>query len=412
MNHLLPFRPLRHPAASGRLILGTWLVLSCAVRALPAAEFSPAVVYQNGHEGYNAYRIPALVQAANGDLLALCEAREGGDASEIDLVLKRSRDDGRTWGPLVVVQESDQFRELFPANAPPITVGNPAPVVDRLDPAHPGRIWLPFTLENDRVFVTYSDDHGVTWAPRREITRDVKRPGWGWYATGPVHSIQLQRGKHRGRLVVPADHRLGAGGTDRGLEGAQALLSDDHGLTWRLGAVDTTYDDDLKANETTVVELNDGRLYFNTRDQNGKAAGTRGIAYSSDGGESFDQSGEARYKWFAPAGSPFDPPVVQCSLLRAASRVDGDDLDLILFCGPDESGPTGPGRTDLRLRYTTDETSTWHDGPLIHEGPAAYSDMVRLRAGEYGLLFEAGLKENRRYDRIHFVRVTRSDLKL
>ena len=82
-------------------------------------------------------------------------------------------------------------------------------------------------------------------------------------------------GEHRGRLVIPADHRLGDDGADRGPEGAQALLSDDHGQTWRLGAIDDTYEDDFKANETTVVELNDGRLYFNSRDQNGAAAGTR-----------------------------------------------------------------------------------------------------------------------------------------
>lgn len=375
-----------------------------------AEEFKSTTVFRNSSDGYNIYRIPAIVRARNGDLLAFCEARAGGDASEIDLVLKRSSNDGKTWQTLQVVQESEHFRNLFSAKAPPITIGNAAPVVDLLDPLHPGRIWLPFTVENDRVFVTYSDDHGKTWAARREITNDAKKKNWGWYATGPVHSIQLQRGEHRGRLVVPADHRLGK--QDRGPEGAQAILSDDHGKTWRLGAIDDTYDDDLKANETTVVELNDGRLYFNTRNQKGKAKGTRGGAYSSDGGESFDRSPHSAYKWFVPEPAPFDPPVVQCSLLRAASTIDGDELDLILFSGPDESGPSGKGRSDLRLRYSTDETVTWHDGPLIHEGPAAYSDMVRLRKGQFGIVFEAGKKGGDRYDQIRFVRFHLDALKI
>jgi len=380
------------------------IVSSFSIGSVRAETLTSRTVFQNGTEGYNVFRIPALVRAANGDLLAFCEARQGGDASEIDLVLKRSTDGGDSWRSLQVVQESDDFRDQIKDDSIAITVGNPAPVVDRLDPNHPGRIWLPFTLENDRVFVTYSDDHGKSWAPRREITPAVKRDNWGWYATGPVHSIQLQHGRYRGRLVVPADHRLGDDGADRGLEGAQVLISDDHGKTWRLGAVDDTYNDDLKANETTVVELNDGRLYFSTRDQKGKAAGTRGGAYSDDGGESFVVSGDAHYKWFVPEPDPLDPPVVQCALLRVSTLTDGDDKNLILFSGPDENGPTGKGRSDLRLRYSTDETKTWRDGPLIHEGPAAYSDMALLPDGQVGILFEAGVKGSKRYDRILFQR--------
>ena len=374
-------------------------------------EFSAVTVFRNGTEGYQVFRIPAVIKAVNGDLLAFCEARAGGDASETDLVSKRSSDGGRTWQKLAVVLESDDFRGLFVGDVPPITVGNPAPVVDLLDPNHPGRLWLPFTVENNRVFVTYSDDHGTTWALRREITPEVKRNAWGWYATGPVHSIQLQRGKYRGRLVVPADHRLGDSGADRGPEGAQAIISDDHGKSWQLGAIDDTYDDDLKANETTVVELNDGRLYFNTRDQNGDAAGTRGGAYSSDGGQTFDPSQGTDYKYFVPEGPPFDPPVVQCALLRAGSVLNGDERDLILFSGPDEGGPSGKGCSDLRVRYSTDETSSWHDGPLIHEGPAAYSDMVRLRPGDIGILFEAGSKGRKRCDSINFLQFGVTDLK-
>lgn len=393
-----------------RLILSLITTLSIGLVPLSAADFTAVNVFRNGSDGYNVFRIPALIKADNGDLLAFCEARTGGDASQIDLVLKRSSDDGKSWGPIEVVQNHRDFRSLFGDDPPPITVGNPAPVVDQQDPNHPGRIWLPFTLENDRVFVTYSDDHGRSWAQRREITTDVKLDGWGWYATGPVHSIQLQRGKHRGRLVVPCDHRIGAKGADKGPLGAHAIFSDDHGKTWQLGAVDDTYDDGMNANETTVVELNDGRLYFNTRDQNGEAKGTRAAAYSRDGGQSFVRSDQAKYKWFVPEGEPLDPPVVQSALLRALSTADGDQRDLILFSGPDENGPSGKGRSDLRLRYSTDEAATWNDGPLIHVGPAAYSDMVELEKGVFGIVFEAG--EKKRYDEIRYVRFTVDDLGL
>jgi sialidase-1 len=357
------------------------------------------------------FRIPAVIQAANGDLLAFCEARSGGDASEIDLVSKRSVDGGKTWQALNVVLDDQSFRNLYKNPNTEITVGNPAPVVDLIDLNFPGRIWLPFTVENDRVFVTYSDDHGMTWAKRREITSTVKKADWGWYATGPVHSIQLQHGKLRGRLVIPADHRLGDDGADRGLEGAQAIISDDHGMTWRLGAIDDTYDDDLKANETSVVELGDGRLYFNTRDQKGKANGTRGAAYSHDGGDSFSRSTNETYKWFVPQGDPIDPPVVQCSLIRLSKQA-GDSNDIVLFSGPDENGPTGIGRSDLRLRYSTDETASWRDGLLVHEGPAAYSDMVRIEPNKVGILFEAGDQGGSPYQRIDFACISVDDIAL
>ena len=380
-------------------------VLLPLVFVMQVIGIETTTVFRNGTDGYPVFRIPAIVRAANGDLLAFCEARQAGDASEIDLVLKRSSDGGLTWSRLKVVQESDEFRDRLGPNPPPITVGNPAPVVDQLDPQYAGRIWLPFTLENDRVFVTYSDDHGNSWSPAKEITDRVKRPTWGWYATGPVHSIQIQQGVHRGRLVVPCDHRLGVAGQDRGVNGAHVVYSDDHGQTWQLGAVDDSYQDPLNANETSVVELNDGQLYFNTRDQNGSAPGTRGFSYSPDAGQSFaPPPDDEQFKFFAPTDVYLDPPVVQCALQRVSSQRNGDPTNLILFSGPDENGPTGKGRSDLRIRYSTDETRSWHDGVLLHVGPAAYSDMVVIptRPRRVGVLFEAGPPEAERYDRILF----------
>lgn len=388
---------------SARLCGLAALMTMCLFATATAEDFPAVPVFVAGQDGYNGFRIPAVIKAANGDVLAFCEARSGGDASEIDLVMKRSVDNGKTWGTLQVVQNHKNFRGLFGENPPPITVGNPAPVVDLLDPEHRGRIWLPFTVENDRVFVTHSDDHGKTWSKRREITRDVKLEPWGWYATGPVHSIQIQNGKHRGRLVVPADHRIGADGADRGENGAQAFYSDDHGQSWKLGAVDDTYADGLNANETSVVELADGTLYFNTRDQNGKAKGTRGAAWSRDGGVTFD-SGDKNWRAFAPVTETLDPPVVQCSLLRTADN-------LVLFCGPDENGPTGKGRSDLRIRYSVDNARTWQDGPLIHTGPAAYSDMVELQPNTVGILFEAGDKGKSAYQTIRFTTVVTKQIR-
>jgi sialidase-1 len=154
------------------------MLLSVVALSLYALEAK--TVFRAGEDGYRIYRIPAVIKTANGHLLAFCEARQGGDASEIDLVLKRSKDGGQSWGSLIVVQESSDFVKILGGRTKDITIGNPAPVVDLLDPDHPGRIWLPFTLENDRVFVVSSDDNGESWSERREITKSVKKVVRDW----------------------------------------------------------------------------------------------------------------------------------------------------------------------------------------------------------------------------------------
>lgn len=335
-------------------------------------------VYQSGTEGYNIYRIPTMVKAANGDLLAFAEARAGGDASEIDIVVKRSTNAGKTWSPLQVVKDNADFREYFPAvQAPPaITVGNQSPVVDLLDPMNPGRIWLPFTLENDRVFVAYSDDDGATWSDHVEITSTAKNSTWDWYATGPVHGIQLTRGEHEGRLIIPSDH-----GAPNAAQGAHTIYSDDHGQTWQIGAVDTNIRSQSTSspNENFAVELVDSRVYFNARDGHSANPGNRVFAYSSDGGLTYDEPQFVH-----------DPrittPVVQNSGIRFRAIDEGDAENVILYAGPGDAS----AREDMTIRVSTDETGSWGQTTVIHHGPAAYSDLVKLNDDQFGVLFEGG----------------------
>src|SRR5262245_16190531 len=110
-----------------------------------------------------------------------------------------------------------------------ITIGNPCPVVDR----ETGAVWLTFCRDNDDVLVTSSTDDGRTWAVRRRNTERVKPAGWGWYATGPGVGIQLLRGPHRGRLIIPCDHGETIHG--RRVMHSHVIFSDDHGRTWDLG---------------------------------------------------------------------------------------------------------------------------------------------------------------------------------
>lgn len=69
-----------------------------------SGEILENVVYENGQDGYQCYRIPAIVKAPNGDLLAFAEARrkDCGDFGDVDMVLKRSTDNGKSWGKLQI----------------------------------------------------------------------------------------------------------------------------------------------------------------------------------------------------------------------------------------------------------------------------------------------------------------------
>lgn len=367
----------------------------------PRDQIDSTVAFEAGNDGYDTFRIPAIVRTNDNTLLAFAEGRVAGagDSGNIDLVLKRSTDGGATWGMLQVI--GDNGDNVF---------GNPAPVVDQ----RTGKIILLTTHnagtvtegqilrgqatpeQSRRVFVQESVDDGLTWSEARNITTSTKLPNWRWYATGPVHGIQLERGDAAGRLVIPANHSAAPpeGSSDSGAEskyyGAHVLFSDDGGLTWTIGGIDSQTDGVVNSNESTAVELTDGRLYFNARDQNGSSPENRAFTYSSDAGASFDAPYQAEPNLVTP--------VVQAALLRFTATDTGDDTNRILFSGP--SSPSA--RRGMSIRTSTDEASTWDDGKVIYEGPSAYSDMVKTASGEVGVLYEAG--DNSASERIIFDR--------
>ena len=89
--------PMMREAWVGLIAIG----MGVAVAAAPQRRIEPPTfveVFAAGESGYHTFRIPAVIAAGDGTLLAFAEGRRAGsaDAGDIDLVLKRSRDDGRT----------------------------------------------------------------------------------------------------------------------------------------------------------------------------------------------------------------------------------------------------------------------------------------------------------------------------
>jgi len=349
------------------------VLLSGSALAGPLMQKS---LFVQGREGYNNYRIPALLTTQAGTLLAFCEAREGGDSSDIDLLLRRSQDGGATWSPKQVVWNEGRN-----------VCGNPCPVQDR----DTGVIWLLVTWNDStdsgkklhegtgkdtrRVYVCSSDDDGRTWSKPIEITATTKKKDWLWYATGPGVGIQLRLGPHKGRLVIPCDF------TSKDAYSSHVIFSDDHGATWQLGGVITG-----GCNECQVVELADGTLLLNARMQK-NSGGKRGIATSADGG----------ITWSALR---FDEtliePVCQASLLRYSLAADGGK-NRLLFSNPAST----TDRVNMTIRLSYDEGRTWPVAKSLHAGPSAYSCLAVLANGDIGCLYEGG---ETRYGEIVFAR--------
>lgn len=364
-------------------------IVSFVVMALTSltatGQIFQTAVFSKFENGFDTYRIPAIVQTKQGTLLAFAEARKnsGSDTGDIDLVLKRSEDGGKTWSRIITVWDDDEN-----------VCGNPSPVVDR----ETGRIILVSTWnlgtdhERDihnrtsestrKVFVMHSDDDGLSWSDAREITADVKKPEWTWYATGPCHAIQLRSG----RIIVPCNHGNFIDGKASGTT-SHVIYSDDKGETWHIGAEATV------GNESTVVELDNGDIMLNMRGfrKDRKSTGyARECCISHDGGLTFD-------KPFYVKG--LIEPVCNASIINYSP--DGAKTGKILFSNPENISK----RKNMTVRMSRDDGKSWERICTLTEGPAAYSDLCVLSDGDVAALYETG--ENTSYDRITFARISK-----
>src|SRR5690606_31178680 len=202
-----------------------------------SAAFFERDVYVSGSEEYHAFRIPALAVTTKGTLLAFCEGRKTSldDLGSNDLMLKRSADGGRTWQSLQLLHDEGEK-----------TIGNPVAVVDRKT----GTVWLILLREGRDVLVMKSDNDGRDWSKPVDITAQVKKPEWGFYATGPGVGIQIRHGAHKGRLVIPAYHRTTP--DKSGPSTAHVFYSDDHGKTWQLGGSAGLHTNECQLAETLI----------------------------------------------------------------------------------------------------------------------------------------------------------------
>tara|TARA_R110000868_G_scaffold79850_4_gene227024 strand:- start:2252 stop:3412 length:1161 start_codon:yes stop_codon:yes gene_type:complete len=326
-------------------------------------------IFEGGKEGYQCFRIPAVVTTSNGILLAFAEGRKNGcsDTGSIDLVMKRSTDGGINWGTLEVLWHDEGN-----------TCGNPSPVVDRitgdvfllstwnLGTDHESDIIAQKSKDTRRVFIMKSVNEGISWDRPKEITAEVKLPNWTWYATGPGSGIQILGGKYKDRLVIASDHIEAV--TKKYY--SHTIYSDDHGATWELGG-STPLD---QVNECEVVELSDHRLMLNMRNYD-RQMSSRQLAYSDDGGESWKDMHHHE---------SLIEPICQASTLR----FDMEGQVYVLFANPADT----KSRVNMTVRVSSDDGKSWPMVKQIFPGPSAYSDLTPINWKNIGILYEGGYK--------------------
>jgi sialidase-1 len=365
------------------LILFTFFLFSCGQKDSLEHNVSVTTLWAQEDTSHNNYRIPSLIVTKKNTVLAFAEGREAGDAGDIDILLRRSTDNGQSWEEQMVVWNDSTN-----------TCGNPCPVIDQAT----GRIILFMTWnlgsdhedviikkesESTRIpYMCYSDDDGLTWSEPVNLAKSCKNPDWGWYATGPGVGIQLKLGEFKNRLVIPCNNSYDVNDESEVVRGgfgygSHVLLSDDGGDTWRMSDIITP-----RVNESQLVELSKGDLMMNMRSYHKK--GCRALSYSKDGGESWSQV--------------LDAPQLTESVCQASFIEYGQyrDDNMYLF-----SNPAVPfNRNHMTIKASFDDGSSWSNSKLIFEGPSAYSCMTKLPDGNIGILFEAG--EEHPYEKIIF----------
>jgi sialidase-1 len=379
---------------------GTGLAVVLLAAALPAAEprLEKMDLFEAGKGGHKLYRIPGLIVTARGTVLAYCEARKhtGLDWDDIEVLLRRSTDGGKSWSEPSSMPHPDAKLERNPAalanaelarRAPLVREGqiafnNPVAIADR-----GGAVHFLYCIDYYRCFYLRSEDDGATFSKPVEITSTFAQFHKDYdckvIATGPAHGIQLKKG----RLLVPVWLSTATGNNAHHPSVVATIYSDDGGKTWHRGDIVARTGDSLTdPNETVAVELTDGRVMANMRTQS--RANRRVVAFSPDGAT----------RWTTPVfDEQLRDPFCMASLCRLSEK-GKQDRDRLLFANPDnllrgdrEGAPgTMRDRKNLTVKLSYDEGKSWPVARVLEAGTSAYSDLAVGPDGTIYCLYERG----------------------
>ena len=343
-----------------------------------SADLEFSEVFVAGRDGYKSIRIPSVITTRSGAVLAFAEGRAANtDQAANDLILKRSIDGGRTWGPTqlvaddgdnslnnscaVIVRETGRVFVMFQSY--------PAGVSERSRQLLPG-VEGPNIVRN---LLVWTDDDGITWSPMLDVTKMTKHAERATtVASGPGIGIQLAHGENAGRLIIPFNEG------PYGQWNIFAVFSDDRGKTWQIGEIapggfmrNAKGVETSAVNEVQLVELVDGSVLMNSRQSAGRAV--RKSSVSRDGGKTWSNVEEEE---------ALRDPGCQASIFRLTDSADGG-RSRILYSGPDSAK-----RENGTVLLSYDDGKTWPVKKVLVADGFGYSVLTALPDGTIGCLYE------------------------
>ena len=316
-----------------------------------------------------AFRIPGLIRTKAGSLIGVFDARYDNEVDlcrDIDVAAVRSTDGGQTWTLPAVNMDSGPGM----ANG----CGDPCILQDKK-----GRVWMQALAchfapgarainasgtgtdpsRTGQWEMVYSDDDGKTWSPVMNVTEQVKKDEWTLILAGPGNGICTKQGY----IVFPAQiWQNGANPVCRSC----ICYSKDGGKTWKMSEGVPA-----KTSECQVVELSDGSLMLNCRNEN--YGGKRYVFVTNDMGETWTEH-ETNTK-------TLNDPTCQASLIAAETEKYGR---LLLF-----SNPWIHGRSNMSVRASRDDGKTWSEGLLYDSrGCMGYSCLAMTDPDHVGVIYE------------------------
>ena len=220
-------------------------------------------------EKYTNHRIPGMLVTDKGTLLIVCEARTAlSDWALMDIILQRSEDGGESFGePIVMAVGTAEHK----------TVNNPVLLQDVN-----GRLHFlyceDYGIRGGRMYRRYSDDDGVSWSEKIDITSATLPDYRNAFAFGPGHGIRTGDGT----LLVPvwAVPKHYEAKLDAHMPSViSTFYSKDNGESWQTGDILYTNSDVICPNETEAALTSDGRVYLSIR----HLSMQRSKAYSATG---------------------------------------------------------------------------------------------------------------------------------